>query len=141
LKGGESLTFSATGKEEVRKMDEEKLLEVCRTLIDRFDGVEFETSEGIVVRPIRNLCYRLGGGDDFLKERMGLTEDGEKEGYEEAFSDLLNVTDDVAALSFSFGYALGRWVDLTEDQEIMKSIQRFIRKNHFLPYFPREKAA
>lgn len=122
-------------------MDEEKLLEICRALVDRFDGFEFETNGGTMVRPIRNLCYGLGGGDGFLKEQMGLTEDGEKEGYEKALGDLLDFTDDVVALSFSFGYALGQLVDSTEpvEQEAVKSIQGFIRGKQFLPYLPREK--
>lgn len=119
----------------------EDLFEDCNELFGRFNDSEFETSGGTVVNAFKNSCYYAGEGEDFLKKYGRSEGPNAPEDDDDMFDDLFNFSSNVAALAFSFGYAMGQMVDPTDpaDRNRIKKIQRVIREEHLLPYVPREK--
>ena len=142
-KGGEPLTFSATGKEEEKMKDSKKnrsLLKTCAGILISFDR---KTYEGILIdQAFAEFIYAKSGGDNFVK-KFGKNDDPGSLENEDLFDDLHDFTSDVVALAFGFGFSTGQMIDLTDPVDInrVKKIQDTIRKEKLLPYLPREKKA
>jgi cytochrome c556 len=134
MRGGESLTFSATGKEE-DVMDSEKILTSCKSVLQAFDGLtdegEFDSS--------RNPGKMR---DEFWDDLSGFDE--MTKGMEDkTFNKWVDIMQNHAALAFTIGYALGQMFDLF-DKEILDdldTVKQAIRDKALLPYLPRERKA
>jgi hypothetical protein len=134
-----------------KKQKEEKkevVVKRCLKIVEAFDSLEMmhcavaklSESDGIK-------HFTLGYVRDSLNRIYKYLEDLHDKGIldEKHFSEYENLTGEIEYLEveipLAFGYALGQMVDISypEIQREVKELQKLLRGEKLLPYFPRER--
>ena len=109
------------------------LISDCDTIYFLFNPEE--ESVGTDTYPLDNLIYGLVKDEERMKAAKRTKNRIEKEDWSE------DVLYDLAHVAFSIGYVLGLSFETEFPliKEKIENIRKLIRKNHTLPYYPREK--
>jgi hypothetical protein len=128
MKGGEPLTFSATGRKEETM---EKFKESCEVLFDNFDSICMAVSTFSPKREDPEIGLSL---TNYLIE---CTPELQK-----LVDDSLPVEfwNELVHLSFGLGFVLGMITEPTypKTKEAIKNIKQTMKEEQLLPYLPRE---
>jgi hypothetical protein len=134
-KGGEPLTFSATGTEE-EEMETEKITKACEEI---FSSFEKAVTSGDELTLINYLTLLTESGCKFVSD---ILEKSESKMNGEAAVDVF--TDQVwmplAQLAFGIGFTLGSLGESTSPiiEQRMEEVRATIKEAAFLSYVPRQ---
>lgn len=128
----------------------EVVVKRCIKIVEAFDSLQPQHCAVMKLRePDGVKSFTLGYVRDSLDKIYKYLIDLNNKGIldDKHFSEYEDLTGEIEYLEveipLAFGYALGQMVDIPypEIQREVKELQKLLRREKVLPYFPREKAA